>query len=135
MFGQHVRHALARAVAPQRDHDALASRLQRVDVLGHGLEHVLVGLAALGGEIVAGAGGDLDGVGGARAPRTASAAPARHSPGARAIRLRRDRAGPAAAACRARRCSGLIERLLARLIIVGDLGEALVGGFLGQRLE
>ena len=34
-----------------------------------------------------------------------------------------------------RPCSGLIERLFARLIIVGDLREALVGGFLGQRLD
>ena len=31
--------------------------------------------------------------------------------------------------------SGLIERLFARLIIIGDLREALVGGFFGQRLD
>ena len=31
--------------------------------------------------------------------------------------------------------SGLIERLFARLVIVGDLREALVGGFFGQRLD
>ena len=80
VLGQHVRHALARAVAPQRDHRALAGGLQRVHVFGHRLQHILVGLAAFGGEIVAGAGGDFDRIGGARrAQRTASAALARHS--------------------------------------------------------
>ena len=62
MLGQHVRHALARAVAPQRDQRALAGGLQRMDVLGHRLEHVGAGRGALGGEIVAGVRADLDDV-------------------------------------------------------------------------
>ncbi len=42
--------------------DALAGGLQRVDVLGHRLEHVGAGRVALGGEIVAGMRADLDDV-------------------------------------------------------------------------
>ena len=52
MVGEHVAHALARAFAPERDDDALARRLQREDVLGHGLENVAAGLGALGRKIV-----------------------------------------------------------------------------------
>ena len=37
---QHARHAVARAFAPQRDHDLLALGLQRVDMRHHGFEHV-----------------------------------------------------------------------------------------------
>ena len=51
VVGEHMAHALARAFAPQRDDDALARGLQRLHVLGHGLEHVAAGLGALGGEI------------------------------------------------------------------------------------
>ena len=32
VVGEHVAHAVARAVAPQREHDALAGRLQRFDM-------------------------------------------------------------------------------------------------------
>ena len=134
MLGQHVRHALARAVAPQRDHGALAGGLQRVHVFGHRLEHVLVGLAALGGEIVAGARGDLDRVGGfgrreRRQPRQRDILQALAPFGFGEIEpVRRQRLvgrpGP-----------GLIERVFARLIIIRDLREALVGGFLGERLQ
>ena len=53
VVGQHVAQALARALAPERDDDALAARLQRLHVLGHRLEHVAAGLGALGGEIAA----------------------------------------------------------------------------------
>ena len=53
VVGEHMAHALARAFAPQRDDDALARRLQRLHVLGHGLEHVAAGLGALGREIAA----------------------------------------------------------------------------------
>ena len=34
-----------------------------------------------------------------------------------------------------RTCAGLVERVLARLVVIGDLREALVRGVLGQRLE
>ena len=62
VLGEHMRHALARAFAPQRDHRALAAGLQRVDVLGHRLEHIGAGRGALGGEIVAGMRADFDDV-------------------------------------------------------------------------
>jgi hypothetical protein len=68
------------------------------------------------------------------APRTASDAPARRGRGVRAIRLRRDKAGPAAMACRARRRpDGRAPR--ARLVIIGDLRQALVRGVFRQRLD
>ena len=53
MVGQHVAHALARALAPQRDDDALAGRLQRLHVPAHGVEHAGGVLGALGREIAA----------------------------------------------------------------------------------
>ena len=48
MLGQHVLHALARALAPQRDDDALARGLQRLHVLAHRVEHAGGILGALG---------------------------------------------------------------------------------------
>jgi len=51
---------LARAVAPERDDDALARGLQRLHVRRHGLEHVAAGLGTLGREIVALLGADID---------------------------------------------------------------------------
>ena len=60
VLGQHVAHALARALAPQRDDDALARRLQRLDVLAHRIEHVGGIVRALGREIVPGARADID---------------------------------------------------------------------------
>ncbi len=65
VLGQHVAHALTRAVAPQPDGDALAAGLQRLDVRGDRLEHVLARLAAFGGEVLAGMRRDIDHVGGA----------------------------------------------------------------------
>ena len=62
VLGQHMRHALARAFAPQRDQGALAGGLQRVDVFGHGLEHIGVRHRALGDEIAAGMGADVEGI-------------------------------------------------------------------------
>ncbi len=60
VIGQHVAHALARALAPQRDRHALAGGLQGEHVLAHRLEHIGARLGALGGEIVPGARADLD---------------------------------------------------------------------------
>ena len=60
VVGEHVAHALARALAPERDRHALAGRLQRQHVLGDRLEHIGVRLGALGREIVAGARADID---------------------------------------------------------------------------
>ncbi len=101
----------------------------------HRLEHVAAGLGALGREIVAGARADLD-----RRPAPSGAANGDSRASAACFEplapfgfgeiepVRRQRLVGRAGA-------GLIERLLARLVIVGDLREALVRGFLGQRLE
>ena len=53
VVGEHVAHAVARAVAPQREHDPLAGRLQRVHMGLDRLEHVGVGLRPLRREIAA----------------------------------------------------------------------------------
>ena len=77
VVGQHVAHALARALAPQRDRDALARRLQRLHVLDDGVEHVGVLLGALGREVAAVPRADIDdALAPHPAPQTASAAPA-----------------------------------------------------------
>ena len=51
VVGEHVAHAIAGAVAPQREHHALAGRLQVIDVRLHGFEHVGTRLGALRREI------------------------------------------------------------------------------------
>ena len=127
MLGEHVPHALARAFAPQRDQRALAVRLQRADMLDHGLEHIGAGRARSLAKLWPAPRADFDDVrppppGPAR--QTASAAPAAKCPGARAIRFRRDKAGRAAAAYTACRRLRLRERILACLVIVGDLRRA-----------
>ena len=71
VVGQHVAHALARALAPQRDGDALAGRLQRRDVLADRLEHIGARLGALGREIAPGARADIDRLRAPPAPRRA----------------------------------------------------------------
>ena len=87
---KHMRHALARAFAPQRDQRPLARGLQRVDVFGHRLEDIGAGCCALGGEGVAGMRADVDDVRGLlrrgerRQPRQRGMLqPSRHSPSAR----------------------------------------------------
>ncbi len=85
--------------------DALAGGLQRLDVLVHRLEHVGAGLAALGGEVVAGVGADLDRVGACLPARERRQPRQRRRIQPRApLALRRDKAGPAATAYTARRC-------------------------------
>ena len=135
MLGQHVRHALARAFAPHGDDDALACSLQRLDVLSHRIEDVGVGLASFGHEVMAGVGADLDHV--------------RHVLG----RVERRQAGKCGVVeafapfgfgkvepIRRQRfvwraAARLVDRVLARLIVVGDLRQPLVRGFFGERLD
>ena len=135
MLGEDVRHPFARAFAPQRDDDALAGGLQRLDVLSHRLEDVGAGLASFGGEVVPGAGADLDRIGGAfrrgerRQPRQRGFFQALAPFGFGQIEpVRRQR-------LIGRAGTGLIERVLARLIIIGDLRQPLVRGFFRQRLD
>ena len=71
VVGEHMAHALARALAPERDDDALAAACSACDVLGHRVEHVAAGLGALGGEIAPLPGADID--------RPAPARPARQT--------------------------------------------------------
>ena len=116
--------------------DALAGVLQRLDVLACTASNTLPsGLRALGREIAARAGAGVDHAAGAlRHRERRQPHQRRRVEPLRAIPPRRDRAGPAAAACRAgsRRP---VERLPARLVVVGDLGEPLLRGVLGQRLD
>ena len=60
MVGEHVAHAIARAIAPERDDHTLAIGLQCGDMPGDRLEHVAAGLGAFGGEIVSLPGADVD---------------------------------------------------------------------------
>ena len=102
MLGQHVLHALARALAPERDDDALAVHLQRLDVLAHRIEYAGGIVRPLGRKIVAGARADIDRR--AALPRHRKRRQAGQSRGrsaARPIRRPAGKAGPAAAACRA----------------------------------
>ena len=135
VLGEHVAHALARALAPQRDDDTLAGRLQPFDVLLHRLEDVAAELAALGDEIPSGMRGDLHRIGGALGSGEWRQAGQRRllqavAPFAFAEvePARRQRLIGRAGA-------GLIERVLARLIVVGDLRQALVGRLLGEWLD
>ena len=120
--------------------DALAVRLQRADMLGHGLEHIGAGLVRARRRNCGPAARRRRStrsrpLAAVRARRTASAAPAAIVRGARAIRLRRDRAGPAAAACTARRRRHRASACLRASIIVGDLLEPLCAASSRQRLE
>ena len=126
-------HALARALAPQRDDHALVRGLQRVDVPCQGVEHIGIRLGALGGEIVSLPGADID----CRLPAF------RH--GERRHLRQRHVVEPLLPFLlgqiepirrqRLVRRAGFVERLAARFVIVGDLREALMRGFFGQRLE
>ena len=135
VLGENMLHALARARAPHRDDDALAGGLQPFDMLFHRVEDVGVRLAALGGEVVPGVGADVDHVGAAlgrrkrRQPRQRRAIEPLAPLGFGEIEpIRRQRLVRRAAA-------GLIDDILARLIIVGDLRQPLVRGFLRERLD
>ena len=128
-------HALAGAFAPERDDDALARRLQRVHVLGHGLEHVAAGLGALGREIVTLLGAGIDD----------AALPVRH----RERRQTRERRGVQPLAPfglgeiepirrqRTIRRTAVVrgQRLHPGVVIVLDLLEPLAGGIFVQRFE
>ena len=135
VVGEHMAHALAGAFAPERDDDALAVRLQRRDVRRHRLEHVAAGLGPLGGEVVPLLGADVD-----RLPL-----PFRH--GERREPRQRGGFEPFAplgfAEIEPIGRQGLIGRtgvalaqsLLPRVVIILDLGEALVRGILRQGLQ
>ena len=128
-------HALARAFAPERDHDSLAGGLDCPHVPAHGFEHVAAGLGALGGEIAPLLGARVDG------------RPLPFGHGERGQSRERDGLEPRApfglaqikplgrqrVVWRARTALG--ERLPARLVVILDLAQPLARGVLGQRLE
>ena len=60
MVGEHMAHALARAFTPERDDDALAGSLQRVNMARHGFEYIAARLGALGSKAVALPDADID---------------------------------------------------------------------------
>ena len=120
-------------------HMAMTTRLPAAcsafDVFGHRVKDAGGGLVPLGSEVMAGMHAGLDGV------RGAFGRGERRQAGERGIvepfapfgfgkikPIRRQRLIGRAAA-------RLVERVLARLIIVGDLREPLVGGFFGERLD
>ena len=130
-----LRHAVARAFAPQRDHHLLALRLQRLDMRDHGFEHVDGAVGALRREIAALPRAGIDHVGAAVGHRE------RRQPRQRGFvqplgpfvfgqiePVRRQRLVDRAAA-------GMLHRLAPRLVIVGDLLEALARGVLALRLD
>src|SRR6266446_10683865 len=57
---QHAVHAVARALAPQRDHHLLAASLQCPDMCDHGFEHVDGSVSALRREIASLSGPGID---------------------------------------------------------------------------
>ena len=136
VVGEHVAHALARALAPQCDQDALAVRLQRADVGGDGVVQIAVGLGAFGGEIASLPRADLDD-GAVAAFRHGERRHTGERHGPEPLRpfgfaeiepVRRQRL--------VRRAHGLgVERVAPRLIIIGDLREPLLGRVLDQRIE
>ena len=135
MLGQHVRHALARAFAPHGDDHALAGGLQPLDVFGHRVKDAGGGLVALGSEVVAGVHAGVDGVRSAfgRGERRQAGEGGIVEPfapfGFGEIKPVRRQWFVRRAATR------LVERVLARLIIVGDLRKPFVRGFFRQRLD
>ncbi len=138
VVGEHMAHAVACAVAPQREHDTLAGRLQRIDVSLHRLEHIGVGLGTLRREIAA-----LPGAGVENRRRAFGRRERREAHQPRAVEalapfglgqiepIRRQRLvwRPGAGLGPRRHVLG------ARLEVIGDLGEALLGGVFGERLE
>ena len=135
VLGEHVRHTLARAFAPHGDDDALAGGLQAFNVFGHRVKDTGGGLVPFGTEVMAGVHAGFDRV------RGAFRCGERRQAGKRGIvepfapfgfgkikPIRRQR-------LIGRTATRLVERVLARLIIVGDLREPLVGGFFGERLD
>ena len=135
MVGEYMAHALARALAPQRDDDPLAAGLQRRDVPGHRFEHIPPGLGPLAGEVAPLFGGGIY-----------------HRPlPFRDCERREQRRGHASepfapfglAKVEPVRCQWLVgrprsalrKRVLPRVEIVLDLTQAFAGGVLGERLE
>ena len=114
VLGQHVLHALARALAPQRHDHALALRLQ-----GHARASSphrtrrLRSRRARPRSCGPAACRHRRWRASLPAPQTASAAPAPRCSAARPIRLPADTAGPAAAACTARRLRAVSASLRA----------------------
>ena len=133
VVGQHVAHAIARAVAPQRDRDPLALALQRLGVLDHGVEHVGVLLGALGREVAAGPGADVDHAlrlrhRERRQPRQRRSFKPRLPLLLRQIEpVRRQRLVDRAAA--------VADNFLPRLVVVRDLREPLARRLFVQRLQ
>ena len=132
VIGEHVAHAFARAFAPQRDGDALAGGLQRGDVATHRLEHIGVGLGALGGEVAALPRADVDhvcsighGEGGEPRQRAGFQAFMPFTVG-EVEPVRRQRL--------VGRRRGVLQRIAPRLVIIRDRRQPFARSIFGQRL-
>ena len=63
MIGEDVAQALARALAPERNDDALARDLARLNMRAHGIEDVAFLLGAFGSEVASRAGAGVNQIG------------------------------------------------------------------------
>ena len=132
---QHARHAVARAFAPQRDHDFLALGLQGPHVRHHSFEHVDIAVGALGGEVAPLSRAGIDHAGAVvghgewrQARQRNLAEPFGPFLFGQIEPVGRQRLIDCAA-CR------MLQRLAPRLVIIGYLFEALARGVLALRLD
>ena len=133
VIGEHVAHALARALAPQCDRHPLARRLPRQHVFAHRLEHIGARLGALGCEVVAGARVDIDNVSGWRHGELRQ--PRQRRGLKPLLPLRLAQIEPVHRQRLVGRRHAVLERLAARIIVIRDLRETFVRGVFRQRLE
>ena len=136
MVAQHMAHAVARALAPQRHHHALVRRLQRLHMLGDGVEYVCIRFRTFGREIVSLPRADLDH---AALPSPSGTANGVSFASGRSLRrcfhsvsFRYSRSGGSG---RYGTPPGPVRRLSAGFVIVGDLFETLMRGVFSQRLD
>src|SRR5688572_21402994 len=135
MVGEDMAHALARAFAPERDDDALAGSLQRVNMARHSFEYIAARLGALGSKAVALPDVDIDDGAPLLGDREWCQACQCGSiePGSQLTFVQVEPIGTQRLVRRAG--AALREHLLACLVIVSDLAQTLARGILRQRLQ
>ena len=125
VIAEHARNAVARAFAPQRDHDLLAFGLQCAHMRDDGLEDVDGGIVALGREIAALTGAGIDD--GSVGRHRKRGQPRQRRIGQALGPLLFAEIEPVGRQRLVGRVGAIsIERLAPRLVVVDDLGEPLV---------